>query len=104
MTIDTAIMVLAFLSSSVALYFSIRRQSHDEDKCDADTIASLFETVKGLEKENREIKQEFEKYKRETSQQLGELASEIVRYRKWAKRLVSQLDSAGITPARFEDV
>jgi hypothetical protein len=104
MTVDKAIMVLAFLASAVSLYFSIKRQTHDENKVDADTIASLFQTVRDLECENRAIKRELEEYKRDTAVQLGELASEIVRYRKWAKRLVSQLESAGITPARLEDI
>jgi ABC-type transporter Mla MlaB component len=103
MTIDNIVLALTFIASAVALFFSIRKQKHDVNKVDADTIASLFQTVRELGKENKEIRLEFAEYKRVTSAQLGELSSEIVRYRKWAKRLVTQLDSAGIAPARFED-
>jgi hypothetical protein len=103
MTIDKAIMILAFIASGVSLYFSIRRQKHDVGKVDADTIASLFQTVRDLECENRAIKREFAEYKASTNTQLADLASEIVRYRKWAKRLVTQLEGAGIPPVKFED-
>jgi hypothetical protein len=103
MTVDKAIMVLAFLASAVSLYFSIKRQTHDENKVDADTIASLFQTVRDLECENRAIKKEFAEYKATMNAQVADLASEIVKYRRWAKRLVSQLESAGITPSRLED-
>jgi hypothetical protein len=103
MTIDKAIMIAAFILSAVSLYFAIKRQSHDEDKVDADTIASLFQTVRDLECENRAIKKEFAEYKTQMNNQIADLANEIVRYRRWAKRLVSQLESAGITPSRLED-
>jgi hypothetical protein len=99
---ETIITVLSFLASAVAIFFAIKKQSHDENNVDADTISSLFQTVKDLECENRQIKKDFEEYKRTTNEQLADLASEVVRYRKWAKRLVSQLESAGIVPARFE--
>ena len=124
MTFENVIMALTFISSAVALYFATRKQSHDEDKCDADTIASLFQTVRELEADNKQIKDDAEAdrvkleekfrcendkikkeladYKRTTTQQLAEMASEIVRYRNWAARLVKQLEQAGIVPERFE--
>lgn len=102
MTIDNVVMALTFIASAVALFYSIRKQTHDEEKTDADTIASLFQTVRDLEKENKEMKKEFDEYKRNTTLQLADLASEIVKYRKWANRLVKQLESAGIVPDRFE--
>jgi hypothetical protein len=102
MTLDNIVMALTFLASAVALFYSIRRQTHDEDKVDADTIASLFQTVRDVEAENKAIKKEFEEYKRVTSLQMADLASEIVRYRKWANRLVKQLENAGIVPDRLE--
>lgn len=102
MTLDNVIMALTFLSSAIALYFAVRKQTHTEDNVDADTIASLFNTVRQLEQENKDLKKEFEAYKRTTTMQLADMASEIVRYRKWANRLVNQLENAGIVPARFE--
>lgn len=102
MTLDNAVMVLTFLASAIALYFSIKKQTHDENNVDADTIASLFQTVRDLEAKNKELQREFEAYKRTTTIQLADLASEIVRYRKWANRLVNQLENAGIPPANFE--
>jgi len=102
MTFENVIMALTFISSAVALYFATRKQSHDEDKCDADTIASLFQTVKGLEQENKALKKELDDYKRKITEQLAQMASEIVRYRNWAARLVKQLEQAGIVPERFE--
>ena len=102
MTFDNVIMALTFISSAVALYFATRKQSHDENNVDADTIASLFQTVRDLESENKRLKCEFEDYKRKTTVQLADLASEIVRYRAWAARLVKQLEQAGIVPERFE--
>lgn len=95
-------MALTFLASAVALYFSLKKQSHDEDNIDADTIASLFKTVRELEGENKRLKKEFDDYKRTTTEQLAQMASEIVRYRNWAERLVRQLERAGIVPERFE--
>jgi len=103
MTIENIVLTLTFVASTVALYFSIRKQKHDVNNVDADTIASLFQTVRELGKENKEIRAEFAEYKRVTSAQIGELSSEIVRYRKWAKRLVGQIEGAGLTPTRFED-
>jgi uncharacterized protein Yka (UPF0111/DUF47 family) len=102
-SIDNLIMALTFISSAVALFFAIRRQTHDEDKVDADTIASLFQTVRELEAENKEMKKEFEAYKRTTTLQLADMASEIVRYRIWANKLVRQVESAGIVPVKLED-
>jgi len=102
MTIDKIIMALTFLSSAIALYFAIRKQEHDIDNSDADTIASLFQTVRDLQKDNKDMQKEFEEYKRHTTEQLSDMASEIVQYRKWANRLVSQLEQAGIVPVRFE--
>ena len=103
MTLDHVFMAAAFIASAVSLYFSIRRQKHDVNNVDADTISSLFQTVRDLECENRDIKKQFAEYKREMNAQVADLANEIVRYRRWAKRLVSQLESAGITPSRLED-
>jgi hypothetical protein len=102
MTIDNVVMALTFIASAVALFYSIRKQTHDEDKVDADTISSLFQTVRDLEAENKAMKKEFDEYKRITTLQLADMASEIVKYRKWANRLVKQLESAGIVPDRFE--
>jgi hypothetical protein len=102
MTIDNLIMALTFISSAVALFFAIRKQDHDVDKADADTISSLFQTVRDLQAENKQMQKDFDDYKRTTTMQLADMASEIVRYRNWAKRLVKQLESAGIVPDRFE--
>jgi hypothetical protein len=102
MTLDNLIMALTFLASAVALFFSIRKQTHDENNVDADTIASLFQTVRDLECENKKLKKDFDDYKRSTTEQLAQMATEIVKYRNWAARLVKQLENAGIVPDRFE--
>ena len=120
MTLDDIIMALTFISSAVALYFATKKQKHDEAKIDADTANLDADTIGKLyglvdkqevryqafkaESDNRydALRSEFDAYKNSTNVQIAEIASENVKLRRWAKRLVRQLEEAGITPVRFE--
>lgn len=103
MTIDNVVMALTFISSSVALFFALRKQKHDENNLDADTIGKLYDLIDRQEKRYQCLRDEFDKYKSTTSLQIAEIAGDNVRLRRWAKRLVAQLEAAGILPAKFED-
>jgi len=114
MTLDNAIMALTFISSAIALFFATRKQKHDEQNLDADTISKLYDLIDKqegryqafkVESDNRynALRNEFDTYKNSTTTQISEIASENVKLRRWAKRLVKQLEEAGISPVKFEE-
>ena len=104
MTLDNIVMIITVTISGVALFYSLKKQKHDEANVDADTISSLYDSLNKQERRYKELRCEFDQYRRTTSEQIAEIASENVKLRVWAKRLCSQLEGAGITPTRFEDV
>lgn len=114
MSAETIVMILTFISSAVALYFATRKQKHEEAGIDADTIGKLYELIdkqetryQALKTEQeaayQSLKVEFDTYKQSASAQIAEIASENVKLRRWAKRLVRQLEEAGISPVNYED-
>ena len=114
MTLDNAIMALTFISSAIALFFATRKQKHDEQNLDADTISKLYDLIDKqegryqafkVEADNRFdfLRNEFDAYKSSTTTQISEIASENVKLRRWAKRLIKQLEEAGISPVKFEE-
>lgn len=114
MTFDKIIMALSFVSSAIALFFALRKQKHDEQNLDADTISKLYDLIDKqetryqafkVESNNRyeSLRNEFDKYKNSTNIQIAEIASENVKLRRWAKRLVRQLEEAGISPIKFDE-
>ena len=104
MTLDNVVMIITVAISGVALFYSLKKQKHDESNIDADTISSLYDSLNKQEKRHKELRVEFDQYMKTTSSQIAELASENFKLRAWAKRLCRQLENAGITPSRFEDV
>lgn len=110
MTIDNIIMALTFLSSATALYFATKKQKHDVAKIDADaanidadTIGKLYDLVDKQDAMLRVLRAEFDAYKTNTAAQIADIASDNVKLRRWAKRLVAQLEAAGIVPVKFEE-
>jgi len=103
-TLDNIVMIITVAISGVALFYSLKKQKHDEANVDADTISSLYDSLNKQEKRHKELKCEFEQYMRTTSAQISELASENFKLRAWARKLCRQLENAGITPTRFEDL
>jgi uncharacterized protein YlxW (UPF0749 family) len=114
MTLDNAIMALTFISSAIALFFATRKQKHDEQNLDADTISKLYDLIDKqegryqafkVESENRiqTLQNEFDAYKNSTSAQIADIASDNVKLRRWAKRLIAQLEAAGIVPVKFDE-
>ena len=114
MTVEYIVMLLTFVLSAVALYFSTRKQKHEEAGIDADTIGKLYDLIEKQEARYQklktdqehiyaELKAEFDHYKTSTSAQIADIASENVKLRRWAKRLVKQLEEAGISPVKFEE-
>ena len=76
MTLDDFITIGTFVFSLVAVYLSLRKQKHDIDKIDADTISSLYDTIRKQDSLYKELKEEFHEYKRVTSQQIASLVAE----------------------------
>lgn len=114
MTLENVIMAFTFVSSTVALFFALKKQKHDEQNLDADTISKLYDLIDKqegryqaykVESDNRyqTLRNEFDAYKNSTTTQISEIASENVKLRRWAKRLIAQLELAGITPVKFEE-
>jgi hypothetical protein len=114
MTLDNVIMALTFISSAIALFFATRKQKHDEQNLDADTISKLYDLIDKqegryqafkVESDNhyQTLRNEFDSYKNSTNIQISEIASENVKLRRWAKRLIKQLEEAGISPVKFEE-
>jgi uncharacterized protein YlxW (UPF0749 family) len=114
MTLDNVVMVLTLLSSATALYFATRKQKHEEAGLDADTIGKLYDLIEKqetryqafkTESENRvvSLQNEFDAYKNSTNAQIADIASENVKLRRWAKRLIAQLEAAGIVPVKFDE-
>ena len=120
MTIDNFVMVATVISSIIALYFSLKKQKHEENKTDADaanldadTIKTLYGLINEQEKNAKiykaeqealyaKLQKDFDDYKRTTSCQLADVVNENVKLRRWARKLVAQLEQAGILPTPFE--
>ena len=120
MTVDNFVTIATLVSSLVALFFALRKQKHDEGKIDADaanldadTIKTLYSLIREQEKTYKEYKAEqdalykqlqkdFEDYKASMNSQLADIVNENVKLRRWARKLVAQLEAAGILPTPFE--
>jgi alanyl-tRNA synthetase len=125
--IDIIISIVSPIIAIVALYFSLRKQPHEITKldseatkldseaanADADTIKTLYALIRELEERNKAYKKEqeelytklqsdFKAYKAEMTSQLVEVVNENAKLRKWAKKLASQLEQAGIIPTAYE--
>ena len=114
MTFESMVMLLPFVLSAIAHYFCTRKKGHEEAGIDADTIGKLYDLIEkqesryqtlktDQEKIYAELKAEFDHYKTSTSAQIADIASENVKLRRWAKRLVRQLEEAGISPVKFDE-
>jgi len=118
--VETIIMVFTFVSSTVALYFSLKKQKHDTDRTDADaanldadTIKTLYSLIDEQEKRYRaykleqdacyaQLQRDFTEYKKSMNSQMTDVVNENVKLRTWAKKLAAQLEAAGIIPTPFE--
>lgn len=125
--VDNIINIVTAIIALTALFYSIKKQGHDEkltdnlsdkaekegDKIDADTIKTLYDLVREQENERQkykadqeasysQLKREFESYKVETSAQIADVVHENNKLRAWARRLCKQLEAAGIIPEKFE--
>ena len=76
MTLDNIVTFGTFIISIVAIIFSLRKQKHDVANLDADTIAKLYNTIEKQEEMYRELKKEFEDYKKSTDSQIRILKDE----------------------------
>lgn len=104
MNFDNIITGISVIVSVVALYYATRKQSSEVKNVDADTIAKMFANLKEQQAENEELKLQFTTYKTNMDEQFAALASENVKLRAWARRLVRQLELAGCTtPVPFEE-
>lgn len=104
MTFDNLITAFSFIGTAIAIYFSTRKQSSEVKNVDADTIAKMFANLKEQQAEYEELKLQFTTYKTNMDAQFAALASENVKLRAWARRLVRQLELAGCTtPVPFEE-
>lgn len=127
-SIETVLAVVTFISSAVALFFSIKKQDREGKNIDADTIGKLYDTIneqqdryEKLKREtideqdaryrkvkleydqrNESLRKEFEEYKRTMNSQFALLVHENARLRAWAEKLVKQLEEAQIIPLKFE--
>jgi len=101
-TLEAFAMVVSMIISAVALFFALKKQGHSEDNMDADTILNLFKTVAEQEKKQKDLREEFDKYKETSSVQIADLISENIRLRKWVKALIDQLKAAGMKPINKE--
>lgn len=118
--VDDILMVFTCISSIAALYFSLRKQKHDEAKIDAesanldaDTIKTLYSLIDENDKRHRaykveqdacyaQLQKDFNQYKKTMNSQLADVTNENIKLRKWAKQLARQLEAAGILPTPFE--
>ena len=102
MTIDNILAVLAFILSAISIYKGFRQVGHQVANQDADTIESLFDSIKKQKQHHDELQKEFEEYKRTSQRQITELAAENVALRRWSKRLCQQLEKAGLMPVELK--
>ena len=111
--IDTIVAVVSLVSALTALYIGLRKQKSEEDNLDADTIKTLYGLIHEQEQRYKSYKVEqegcyaqlvrdFEAYKVAMNDQVADIVNENVKLRKWAKRLATQLEQAGIIPVTFE--
>lgn len=103
MDADNIITSIAVIVSAVALYYSTRKQKHEEKNSDADTIAKMFANFKEQEERYNQLKADFDKYKESMDAQFASIASDNVKLRSWARKLVKQLEAANICPAKYEE-
>lgn len=128
LTLDGIIAVVTLLSSGIALFFSIRKQDREGKNIDADTIKKLYDTISDQEerynklkretlveqeenyrklkieeeKRYKDLKKEFEDYKRAMNTQFALLVDENAHLRAWAHKLCNQLEESNIVPHRYE--
>ena len=120
MTLDDFITIATTILSFAALYLTLKKQKHDTaktdsevDNIDADTIKTLRGLIDDQERERKVYKAEqealynklakdFADYKTATSLQIEDIVNENVKLRRWARKLVAQLEAANIIPAPFE--
>lgn len=102
-TFNIIFQFVTFILSGVAVYFSLRKQKHDERNLDADTIGKLLKSIKDLTEDNENLKARIEKSEKENQQRFAVLSMENVKLRSWARRLIAQLEHAQIVPCKLEE-
>ena len=118
--IDIITKIAPSIIAIVALYLSIKKQPHEvnklgseTDKLNATTIKELYGLIRDLEERNKtnkleqetlysKLQNEFKVYKAEMTSQLAEVVNENAKLRMWASKLATQLEQAGIIPAKYE--
>lgn len=103
MILDNAIMALTFISSAIALFFALKKQKHEEQGLDADTIKKLYESLGSEQKLRLELRAEFDAYRVSMNVRMAEIECENGKLRRWAKRMMKQLEDAGIVPVKFDE-
>jgi len=76
MSLDNFVAIGTFIISCIAIFLSLRKQKHDENNIDADTITKLYATIDKQECMYKELKKEFEDYKKITNAQIASLVAE----------------------------
>lgn len=127
MNLDSFVTITSVVASFAALYLSLKKYKHEAaktdsetqkndseaDNIDADTIVTLRKAINDQEKERKEyraeqeklykdLQKDFENYKISMNKQLEFVVSENVKLRRWARKLIAQLEAAGILPTPFE--
>lgn len=108
-----------FIIAAVALYYAVKKQPHEEQNLDSQTIANLIKSVKeqtdhytALEAKFETYKAQAEKYRQDTENELSALREEVKtirtantalskensKLRTWVEHLCEQLRSAKIEP------
>ena len=91
----------------------LEKMKHDLMNQDVDTIDSLYDTLKKQDVIIKEIRAEFCQYKEDAekefadykttvTKQIAEIAGENVRLWQYIKKLIAQLEAAGIVPEKYK--
>jgi len=104
---------ISIIISLLALFFTAKKQIHEADNIDADTILKLHETIDKQDKryDNMVLKQDtrynelladIEKYKKETNDELEKVRCESEKLRAGIRKLIKQLHDNHIEPVDIE--
>lgn len=103
MNFDNIVTGVSLLVALVALYYSTKKQASDVKNSDADTISKMFANFKEQEEKYEQLKKDFDKYKKDMDSQFAVIVSENVKLRAWARKLIKQLEAAGLCPVKYEE-
>jgi len=104
--------LVSFISLAVALFFGLRKLSHETGSLDSDTANNFAQAANAMAIRNKELVEEIKAWKEQNAEllkrvdtverALKEEQEQRRKFEDWAHRLVYQLQSLRQTPVALE--